>query len=164
MTSRVEGGRQTIRPDVLADVLRSEFIGNKDANRRFNLTSDWDQSSRFEDMVIIHKLSLVLLALLSAEKECPSFKAVREHIENLVFSPNMEEGMPFFLEVKRGIDKLAELFQARDNAAQWMRWATSWLSEVGIDETNPARLFQFATMWTDNYVTLSDYLKGYVPL
>jgi len=44
-----------------------------------------------------------------------------------------------------------------------MGWAMAWLKEAGIMETNPAILSQYALMWMDNYVTISNYLEEYNP-
>jgi hypothetical protein len=104
-----------------------------------------------------------LLALLAIEEANPKSKDVREHLEKLVFSDDIVEGMPFSLQVKTAMDKLSDLFKSRDNSGQWMAWAMSWLTESGINETNPVQSFEFAMMWVDNYVTISDYLKEYDP-
>jgi hypothetical protein len=155
--------KKKIKSNVLADVLLTEFIMNKDQNSHFKLDTNWELSPSFEDKVVLHKAALVLLVILTLEDKNSNFKNVREHLEKLVFSVNNVEGMPFFLEVKNAMDNLSELFKLRNNSRQWMTWAMSWLNKTGINETNPIRSFQFASMWIDNYVTISDYLKEYNP-
>ena len=71
--------------------------------------------------------------------------------------------MPFFLQVKSAMDEISQLLDARDNPAQWMSWAQHWLEDVGINETNPAVTFQFALLWTDNYVMIAGALNDFHP-
>jgi hypothetical protein len=156
--------KENIESNVLADVLFSKFIMNKDLNSRFKLDTKWELSPYSEDKVWLYKLALVLLGILALEDNNSNFKDVRETLEKLVFSAHIVEGMPIFLEVKKAMDELSKLlFSLRNNAGQWMFWALSWLKEIGIIETNPIRLFQFACMWVDDYVMIVDYLKEWNP-
>ena len=156
--------KEKINPNVLADVLMTDFVRKEEENAHFKLESDWGSFSSFDDWVILYKLGLVLSALLTLETENSNFKFVRDRFERLTFSPDIVDGMPFFLQVKNAMNKLGDLFGFRDNPTQWMSWAKSWLGEVGIEEDNPITLFRFAMMWVDNYTTIMDYLKGYDPI
>lgn len=155
--------KEKISSNVLAEVLIGEFVKKEDNNAHFKLESRWESSLSFDDGVVLYKLALVLLALLNIEEKNPDFKYVREHFEKLIFSRDIVEGMPFFLQVKTAMNKLGDLLKFRDNPSEWMFWARSWLREVGLDENNPASLFLFAMMWVDNYTTIMNYLKGYDP-
>jgi hypothetical protein len=153
--------KKRVAPNVLADVLLTEFIADKDENARFNLR--WPASDVFQNKVARYKLALVLLALLAAEQKDARYEQVKTHLEKLVFSPDIADGMPFFLQVKSAMDEISQLLDARDNPAQWMTWAQHWLEDVGINETNPAVTFQFALLWTDNYVTIAGALNDFHP-
>ena len=154
--------KKRVASNVLADVLVSEFIMNKNENARFNL-ENWKPSVAFENKVVCYKLALVLLALLAAEQKDSRFEKVKTNLEKSVFSPHIVDGMPFFIQVKSAMDNLSELLTIRDNPAQWMLWASRWLEDAGINETNPVVTFRFALMWTDNYVTIAGSLKEFKP-
>ncbi len=155
-------GKKKIKPNILADVLLSDFIMNKDINSRFKLNTNWVLSPSFEDKVVLHKLALVLLALLALEDKNANFRHVREFLEKIVFSPDIVEGYPFVIEVKATMDQVSELLKSR-NSGNGIHWAKAWLTQIGIDEPNPMTLVQFAMMWMDNYVAVTNYLKGYNP-
>jgi hypothetical protein len=155
--------KKRVASNVLADVLVSEFIMNKNENARFNLDGNWKPSVEFENKVVCYKLALVILALLAAEQKDSRFEKVKTNLERLVFSPDVVEGMPFFLQVKSAMDNLSELLNVRINAGESMLWASRWLEEAGINENNPALNLGFALMWIDNYVTIGGYLKECKP-
>jgi hypothetical protein len=155
--------KNKVKPNVLADVIMTEFIANDNLNSRFKLEESWGQSALFENNVVTYKIAIVLLALLTKEDKHKGFINVREFFEKLVFSPDVVDGMFFFYSVKKAMDKLSELFSLRDNASQWMVWAISWLRETGINKTNPVRLFELASMWIDNYTTIMDSLNEFDP-
>jgi hypothetical protein len=51
-----------------------------------------------------------------------------------------------------------------DCSAIWWGWATAWLREVGIIETNPVTLDLFSMMWIDNYVAINNCLNEWNPI
>jgi len=53
------------KPNVLSDVLFSEFVLKKEENERFKLDSRWNSSEYFYDCVASYKIALVLIALLN---------------------------------------------------------------------------------------------------
>jgi hypothetical protein len=153
----------SITASVLADVLLTDFIMNKNDTNTFNLNANWGLVPSFHDKVVLFKIALALLSLLAREEENPKFRVVREHLEKSVFRADVVEGMPFFIKVKAAMNQLSSLFESTNSSGEWMTWATAWLNETGIDENNPVCAFQFAMRWIDTYVTVSDYLKGYSP-
>jgi hypothetical protein len=155
--------KKKIKSNVLAEVLFTEFIINKDLNSKFRLCESWDISNSFEYKVILHKKAIVLLAILTLEVHENNFKRVRERFEKLIYSADVVDGMFSFIEVRNAMENLSELCSLRDNSGQWIIWGISWLKEAGITETNPIRSFQLACMWVDNYLTIMDYLKKYDP-
>jgi hypothetical protein len=158
-----ENSKHIVKPNVLADVLMTEFISNDNLNIKFILDKSWEKSELLLKNIITYKIAIVLLALLAKEEKQKGFKKVRENFEKLVFSPDVVEGMFFFYSVKHAMDKLSELFSLRDHASQWEAWAMSWLTESGINENNPARSFELALLWVDNYTTIMDSLKEFDP-
>ena len=101
--------KKSIQPNVLSDVLLSDYILKKEENERFNLDSRWTSSESFYDFVVAYKIAIVLLALLNVERKNRKFLQVRLKFENSVFMDGNIQKRDFYAAVKTAMDKLGEL-------------------------------------------------------
>jgi len=103
-------------PMSLGESLLAEFIREARHDARFRLTETWESSAGFDEKVHLYKLALVLSALLAIEQKNPTFKNVRDHLEKLVFSPDIADahcGIFFFNSVKQAMDGSRDLYSSK---------------------------------------------------
>jgi hypothetical protein len=79
---------------------------------------------------------------------------------------NQNEKIPWTMAALRAA-KVLENDQAimhnRFSVIGW-GWATAWLREIGIIETNPATLDLVSLMWIDNYIAINNFLNECNPI
>jgi len=136
-----------------------EHLVDEDINSNFKnnfIKIEGKLTDQFEHKAFIYRLAIVLSSLLMYEKKNPKFEAVREQVEKEVF--NTEAGRSHFAEVEEAMVSFAELINTKEDSFR-LRWATSWLAEIGIEEPNPARLALFAIMWKNEYQMVLNILQ-----
>jgi len=120
---------------VIAKALLEEFILNKDHFKQDLEISD-DILPSFKKKIILYQKALTLIALVNKEGENQKFKKVKENFELLIFPDTQEKEMQNFTNIKDAMLHLKELLFNKER--KQFSWAISWLSEIGIPETNPA--------------------------
>ena len=91
--------KKSIQPNVLSDVLLSDYILKKEENERFNLDSRWTSYESFIDFVVAYKIAIVLLALLNVERKNRKFLQVRLKFEDSVFMDGNIQKRDFYVTV-----------------------------------------------------------------
>jgi len=165
------------KPNVLSDVLFSEFVLKKEENERFKLDSRWNSSEYFYDCVASYKIALVLIALLNhLGLYSPQLAALRILRVSRILIPrclrrgsslnDQNNKMPWTMACLRAAGVLGNdqaILHSRSSVIG-MGWAMAWLKEAGIIETNPATLFEFSLMWMDNYLAINNFLNECNPI
>ena len=127
------------KPNVLSDVLFSEFVLKKEENERFKLDSRWNSSEYFYDCVASYKIALVLIALLNIERKTPNYFQVRLIFEKAVFTDGNIQKLDFYYAVKSAMDKLSELIDTSNHKLEnlndqnnKMPWTMACLRAAGV--------------------------------
>lgn len=126
-------------PDVLADVLLGEYVLKKEENKHFELDPKWGIAENFNDIVMLYKIALVLIALLNVESKNIIYYQVRICFEKLVFRDGNVEKLGFYYDVKSAMEKLGELLDNRDDNFYNLKeqinkipWTLACLREAGV--------------------------------
>jgi len=148
------------KPNVLSDVLLSEYVLKKEDTDRFRLEHGWKSAERFDDYVVLYKIATVLLALLNAEQKNPTYYEVRLIFEKAIFTDGNIQKLHFYREVKLAMNKLGELIDATnyklgtlDDQNSKIPWTMAGLRAAGIlghdqaIEESSAIWFGWATAW-----------------
>jgi hypothetical protein len=137
--------KRDIKPNVLSDVLLSDYLLKKKENERFLLNTYWNSSKSFYDFVILYKIAMIIIALLNNELEDIGFSQVRLEFEKVVFSDLNIQNLNFYHEVKSAMDKLGELIDPKNkdlnnvcNQNKKIPWTMACLRDVGILGDNQA--------------------------
>jgi len=134
-----------VKPNVLSDVLLSEYVLKKEDTERFKLDSRWNSSEDFDDYVVLYKIALVLIALLNIERKNPNYFQVRLTLEKAIFTDGNIQKLYFYYQVKSAMDKLGELLDASnsniDNLKdqnEKMPWTMTCLRQAKVLENDQA--------------------------
>jgi hypothetical protein len=155
--------KRSIASADLAEALLEEFIYRTTFDASTSLRLDAPSVARFADKAHLYKLASVLIALGREEQTNSRFAAVRAEFERRVFPPTQEEGAGLLVAIKFAMKDLSTLLFLRDNPKE-MSWARHWLLDIGVDETNPSRLFLFAIYWMDFHIMTSKALQSFKPM
>lgn len=128
-----------IKQQVISDVLLSDFVMNQEANQRFYIDQQWDQSEVFDNYIILYKIAVVILALLNVESKNQNFLPARILFEKSVFTDGNVQKLHFYQQVKSAMDKLGELI-CTDNFKSdklidqnnKMPWTMACLRDLGV--------------------------------
>jgi len=131
----------------------------------------WDESlqiettptSAFGRKLRLYQFASVLLAVLDAERQDAAFSKVRVRLEQCFFPSKYAEGADLLEEVQKAMKDLIELVQP-DGQARPMSWAVRWLSDVGIQQDNPAILMMFVIRWPSHFCTVLKALHEFNPV
>jgi hypothetical protein len=107
----------------------------------------------------MYRQVLVLLALLSEEKNNSNFIAVREQFERLVLPPKSEDGQTALVAIKAAMSDFSHSMEERRR----MSWSVSWLEDVGVIETNPVTCGLFAVHWMNFFAAVVKSLREFRP-
>jgi hypothetical protein len=96
----------------------------------------------------------------------PRFLAVRERIENTVFTSSSDGKASLRDEVTNAAQNLNDnlLLPGGLGKQTGILWAQAWLQEIGIDEWNPVTCFLLVHEWTNYYIMVVDTLRAFNPV
>ncbi|MCX5842248.1 MAG: hypothetical protein NT022_00600 [Deltaproteobacteria bacterium] len=141
----MKANEKDIQPNVLSDVLLSEYVLKKEDNQRFHLNPRWSASENFDEYVVLYKIAIVLMALLNIEGKSQKFLQVRLLFEKAVFTDGNIQKLYFYHHVKSAMDKLGELLETSnvnlDNLKdqnEKLPWTMTCLRAAGVLESNQA--------------------------
>lgn len=131
--------KENIRPNILSDVLLSEYVLKREENERFNIDKRWNASDSFYEHVILFKLAVVIMALLKNEQDDIGFYQVRLEFEKAIFSDGNVQKLYFYYEVKSAMDKIGELINPKNKGLDNLRdqnnkmpWTMACLRDNGV--------------------------------
>ena len=137
--------KRNIKPNVLSDVLLSEYLLKKEENKRFVLDPCWNSSESFYDFVMLYKIAIIIIALLNNEQEDTGFSQVRLEFEKAVFTDGNIQKLYFYNDVKSAMDKLGELIDPKNkdlnnlcDQNKRIPWTMACLRDVGVLGDNQA--------------------------
>jgi len=108
---------------------------------------------QFSAKARIYNESIILALLTSKAQQDSSYKNLLIAFERLVFpGTQAESGVAKLSQVNEAVRNVAELLRSKESE---MRWARSWLSSIGREETNPVTLGLFAWYWMERYKAIS---------
>jgi hypothetical protein len=154
--------KHRVRADELATSLFNEFV-QRPIGWDETLQIDTSITSESGRKVRLYQFASVLLAVLDAERRDAAFSPVRECLERHFFPPTFTEGAELLEEVRHAMKDLTELIQP-DGQPRPMSWAVRWLSDVGIQQDNPATLMMFVFRWPSHFATVLEALREFKPV
>jgi hypothetical protein len=158
--------KKTLYADTIAQALIEKIVLNRELNLSFKdyLIKD-NIAERFESKASFYRLAMVLSELIKRENKNLKFEAVRDKIDQFYFKET-DEGMNRLALVYAAWEGIAEMLTAVDakDVSLHMRWAYSWLDEIGIEEINPLKLLIFTQLWVQDLIMVAKVLKDLDPL
>jgi hypothetical protein len=137
--------KKDIKPNVLSDVLLSEYLLKRKESERFLLDPSWNSSESFYDFVMLYKIAMIIIALLNNELEDIGFLQVRLEFEKAVFTDGNIQKLFFYNDVKSAMDKLGELIDPQNkdlnnlcDQNKRIPWTMACLRDVGVLGDNQA--------------------------
>jgi hypothetical protein len=105
--------------------------------------------ARFRKKVFLYREANVLLALLVRAEQDPLFEQPLQEYERILFPepPETPEGAARLQAVKAAMQDLRTLMNLEDSRK--LTWGRNWFVTIGHDETNPATLLVFFTLWSN---------------
>jgi hypothetical protein len=141
----MKANEKDTQPNVLSDVLLSEYVLNKEDHQRFHLNSGWSASESFDEYVVLYKIAIVLIALLNIEGKSQKLLEIRPLFERAVFTDGNVQKLSFYHQVKSTMDKLGEILDTSyvnlDNLRdqnEKLPWTMSCLRAAGVLESDQA--------------------------
>jgi len=132
-------------PNVLSDVLLTEYILKKEEKDQFNIDSRWNTSEYFGNYVKCYKIAIVLLALLQVEKKNKNFHYVRRTFERAVYYDGNIKKQYFYDQIKIVMKKLLELLDISnykidklEEQNEKMPWTMACLRSMQVLKNNQA--------------------------
>jgi hypothetical protein len=139
-----------IQPNVLSDVLLTEYVFNRIENERFNLDSRWELTEKFYKSVVLYKIAIVLTILIANEIRDERFKHVRLSFEKIIY---LDNNLFSRLEVGVVIDKLMELVDSNNykynklnDLSNKIPCTIECLREIGITKEDQAILHNVSSV------------------
>lgn len=153
----------SVRAAELAQALLTEYIDNSKVDNVTDFTDssvDHAAGERYHGKVRLYRLAVVLKILASEERTNNGLALVRDCLERWTFPPSQSESVIFMTALRAAMEDIAELISPESPK---MSWAQNWLSDIGIDGTNPVCLHLLATHWVDQVITLSKIIREFRP-
>lgn len=154
--------KRRVPADLLATSLFDEFV-RRPISWNETLQIDTSITSASGRKVRLYQFASVLLAVLDAERRDAAFTPVRERLEQHFFPPTFTQGAELLEEVRHAMKELSELVQP-DGQPRPMAWAVRWLSDVGIQQDNPASLMMFVIRWPKHFAAALEALREFKPV
>lgn len=143
--------------DEIAKAIVREYVLAKTDHLPDGMVVDRSIKPNLAAKMALYKVAIVLMVLLAEEENNPDLLSVRVAIE-AIFHLDQPEGQDRLRAVKVAMEKLNSLILSQDRRE--FTWSRSWLEELGVEETNPARLALFAMHWFDHYVMVTKIIRG----
>lgn len=148
----------------LAKVLYNECIAVKDDMPQLTVgLLSQERSTAYRNRTILCQLAMLIIALANKEQSDVSFCPVRLHLEGLVFPAAQCEGEKLLADMKKAMQDMSAITSGAAKG-QELSWAQAWLSEMGIQETDPTMLALFGLYWMNYYIMLNDIIDDFLPI
>jgi hypothetical protein len=151
-----------VQAEELAASLFDEFV-QRQIGFDESLKIDKGVASPTRQKLHLYQFASVMLAVLNAERADTAFSPVRQGLERRYFPSTFSEGAEHLQDVKRAMKDLTDLIQPNGQPRP-MTWAMRWLSDVGIQQDNPATLMMFALRWPSHFTTVAEALREFDPV
>ena len=100
--------------------------------------------------ITLYQFASVSLAITNEQKTDFAFRLVEQQLSRL---------NPPKTAVVSATTNLRRILGTHE-AVGYMNWASEWLSEIGVNESNPAILGMFTYGWVQHYLLVVETLKG----
>lgn len=138
----------------IAKVIMKEFVNRTDLDTDYR--KEYGDKKTFIRKCICYRIAIVLIVLISEEKNNEKLLILRERFEELVFGKQTHQSMELLKDIQKAMTKLKELLFAQSPP---MEWGINWLTSIGIEESNPLNVFSITTKWMDFYIACAQTIK-----
>jgi hypothetical protein len=120
----------------------------------------WPQ---FRAKMRLYREAVVLMLLLSWVEKEKTWEDVLKAYEMFILPDTPStEGITKLEALKGAMARLRKLFHPQGPGEEFS-WSKDWMAGIGHEETNPARLMQFACYWMSDYTAVAKSLAGLCP-
>jgi len=168
--------RQKDKPEIIAKTFYNEFVINTDLDEK-GLNISESHKVPFQAKMLAYKFAIVLMALISEERNNSKYSKVRECCEKIIDekSQGLQERFKnitqetfkqeivvnFHVDIKRAMVSLNNLLFSEDKKE--LSWAKKWFEEINIEEYNPVTLTLFSHKIMGYYTTIVKSLGEFEP-
>jgi hypothetical protein len=149
MSSR---SKSQIEVSELADLLYEHFVVKRAVNLPSKLKIPEALETPMRTKIALYQYASVSLAIAVEQQNDFALRFVEQKLSRLPLAPNPSE-------LLSAIKTLGRILGTADGAG-YATWASEWLSEIGVHETNPAVLGMFTYGWVQHHLLAIQTLKG----
>lgn len=143
--------QRVLSPADLAQILYEEMI-ERPHILAFNLVMDEAATENFQNKTKLYQVAAIMMAIMSVAEKDKRFNKVKDALERLIFPPSPTPvALDLVSRLRIAMADLSRLlFPA--NPRNQFSWARAWLSDIGVEESNPVNLAIFATQCMDYFI------------
>lgn len=115
-----------------------------------------EEQERFSAKAQVYLNAILLFVVISEANKDPNWNKVRTVLENMIL--NMDRAYKY--QVSEAMENFHDLL---NNNGKELNWAKVWLSDIGIEDSNPVRLALFTKSIVDSLTRLRAIIQEVRP-
>jgi hypothetical protein len=144
------GSKVEVEAGELALLLYESLVVKRAVNLPSKLKIPRPLETKMRAKITLYQFASVSLAITNEQKTDFAFRFVEQQLSRL----NPPETALF-----SATTSLRRILGTHE-AVGYMNWASEWLIEIGVNESNPAVLGMFTYGWVQHYLLVVETLKG----